>query len=98
MIAERVSNPAQDGPDYVALGRLAFADADFAATRDHWQSAFRQQRTSGNVRGAARTAAHLAQLSAGVSADAALAACWLARAQRLVASTGPVVHIGNVAL
>jgi hypothetical protein len=58
MIAERVSHPAQDGPDYVALGRLAFADDDFAATRDHWQSAFRQLRTSGKCawRGARRGA------------------------------------------
>jgi hypothetical protein len=75
MIAERVSNPAQDGPDYVA-----FADDDFAATRDHWQSDFRQQRSSGNVRGAARIAAHLALLYAGVFGNEALAAGWLARA------------------
>src|SRR2546427_8419354 len=94
MIAERVSNPAQDGPDYVALGRLAFADDDFAATRDHWQSAFREQRISGNVRGAA----HLALLYAGVFGNEALAAGWLSRAQRLVARTGRCVEQGYVAL
>ena len=59
MIAEQVGNPVQDGPDYVAPGRLAFAEDDFVATRDHWQSAFREQRSSGNARGAARVAADL---------------------------------------
>src|SRR5438067_7862852 len=98
MITERVGDPGQDGPDYVALGRLAFADDDFAATRDHWQSAFGQQRSSGNARGAARTAAHLALLYAGVFGNEALAAGWLARAQRLMARTGRCVEQGYVAL
>jgi len=98
MITERVGIPAQDGPDYVALGRLAFADDDFAATRDHWQSAFRQQRSSGSARGAARIAAHLALLYAGVFGNEALAGGWLARAQRLLARTGRCVEQGYVAL
>src|SRR5437899_9211573 len=98
MIAERVGNPAQDGPDYVALGRLAFAEDDFAATRDHWHSSFSQQRSSGNARGAARVAADLALLYAGVFGNEALAAGWLARAQRLLARTGRCVEQGYVAL
>src|SRR3979411_79772 len=98
MIAERVGNPAHDGPDYVALGRLAFAEDDFVATRDHWQSAFRQQRSSGNARGAARVAADLAALYAGVFGNDALAAGWLARAHRLLAGTGRCVERGYVAL
>ncbi|TME28757.1 MAG: hypothetical protein E6I75_23245 [Chloroflexi bacterium] len=98
MIAERVGNPAQDAPDYVALGRLAFAEDDFVATRDHWQSAFRQQRSSGNARGAARIAADLAALYAGVFGNEALAAGWLARAHRLLAGTGRCVEQGYVAL
>src|SRR5438552_18222576 len=98
MIAERVGNPAQPWPDYVALGRLSFADDDFAATRDHWQSAFRQQRSSGHVRGAARTAAHLALLYAGVFGNEALAAGWLARARRVVARTGRCVERRDVVL
>src|SRR5689334_71697 len=98
MIAERVSNQAQNELDYLALGRLAFAEDDFAATRDHWQAAFRQQRTTGNVRGAARIAAHLALLYAGVFGNEALAAGWLSRAQRLIARSGRCVEQGYVAL
>src|SRR5207244_2325789 len=98
MIAERVGIPGQEGPDYVALGRLAFADDDLAATRDYWQSAFRQQRSSGNVRGAARMGAHLALLYSGVFGNEAIAAGWLAPARRLLARTGRCVEQGYVAL
>src|SRR3979411_103869 len=98
MIAQRVGNPAQVGPDYVALGRLAFTEDDFVATRDHWQSAFRQQRSSENARGAARVAADLAALYAGVFGNEALAAGWLARAHRILAGTGRCVEQGYVAL
>src|SRR5207302_546087 len=65
---------------------------------DHWQSTFRQQRSSGNARRAARIAADLAALYAGVFGNEALAAGWLARAHRLLAGTGRCVERGYVRL
>src|SRR5205807_8457292 len=57
---------AHTEPDGVTLGYLAFAEDDYAAARDHWQSAFHQQRAGGDMRAAARTGANLALLYATV--------------------------------
>ena len=93
-----IQTHAHTEPDGVTLGYLAFAEDDFAAARDHWQSAFHRQRAGGDMRAAARTGANLALLYATVLGNEALGAGWLARARRLVAPLGRCVEQGYLAL
>src|SRR6266699_944658 len=76
---------------HVMLGGLACADDDFAQARTHWEAAFRELRSAGELRAAARVAAELAHLHASALGNHAVGAGWLGRARRLLDRTGRCV-------
>lgn len=75
----------QPGPVVsMALGLIAFLDADFPTSREHLESAFLGFRAEGRTRRAAIAASHLGRLAASGLGNDLVAAGWHARALRLL--------------
>jgi DNA-binding CsgD family transcriptional regulator len=74
------------GPEVrLALGLLAYLEADFTTSRSHLEAAFLEFQSLGARRRAALTASHLGQLNVLGLGNAVVAAGWNARALRLLA-------------
>lgn len=80
------------------LGGLCYADDDFEQARLQWEMAFRQLRSAGEFRAAARVAAALADLQAGALGHAAVGRGWVERGNRMVRRAGRCVEEGYLAI
>lgn len=87
---------ALDAPPvaYEFLGGLLYADDEFDETRGHWETAFREYRSAGDLCAAARVAIELASMHVDVYGNEAAGRGWLSRARRLLDAVGPCVEAG----
>src|SRR6266851_5346025 len=98
MCSRRPSRRAGPRPLTSCWADFARADDDFARARIHWEAAFRELRSAGELRAAARAAAELALLRASAFGNQAVGAGWLGRARRLLDRAGRCVEQGYLAL
>ena len=86
---------ATDSPElHLALGLLCYIEADFTNGDEHLRAAYLAFRDAGNGRRAALVATHLARLHQDGTGSSAIAAGWLGRAERLLATEGDCVERG----
>ncbi len=81
--------------EFVADGRLAYADDRFDDARVAWEAAFAAAKGAGETRSAARLAIELIDLHASVLGNPAAGNGWRARAQRLLDEAGHCVEQGH---
>ncbi|HEX3610113.1 MAG TPA: LuxR C-terminal-related transcriptional regulator [Sporichthyaceae bacterium] len=84
--------------DHVRLGGRCFADDDFEGARGHWEVAFRELRSGGDLRYAVRVAGDLAGLHVAAWGSRAVARGWIDRGLRLLGQVGHCVEEGYLAL
>ena len=85
----------EDAPElHLALGLLAYLDANFDDADQQLQTAYLGFRSVGSPRRAALTATHLARLHQDGTGNSAVANGWLGRAERLLANEGDCIERG----